>query len=128
MQRIPHLYFGPSDIGGRGVFTTKKIPKGSVIEICPVIVLPVKDLKYVDKTVVFNYYFEWGDDSDLGAIALGYGSLYNHSYDPNARYLADYEMGTLDIHAIKDIPAGSEIFTNYNGEPTDKSKLWFKTN
>ncbi len=125
-QRIPHLYVAPSKLGGRGVFTSKKIKKGSVLEICPVLVIPRKQLKHVDKTELFNYYFEWAEDSKSGAIALGYGSMYNHSYKPNAHYRADMEMDTIDFYALKSIPAGSEIFVNYNGLPDDKSPLWFK--
>lgn len=124
-QRIPHLYVAPSKLGGRGVFTSKKIPKGAIIEICPAIVSPKKELKHIDKTVLFNYYFEWGEDYKDGAFILGYGSLYNHSYKPNAHYLADFEMQTVDFFALEDIPAGSEICTNYNGQPDDQSELWF---
>ncbi len=125
-QQIPGLYIAPSKLGGRGVYTSEKIPKGSVIEICPVIITPKKQLKHLDKTELYNYYFEWGEEYKDGAVILGYGSLYNHSYKPNAHYLADFEMGTVDFFALKDIPAGSEIFTNYNGVPTDQSELWFK--
>lgn len=124
-QKIPSLYVAPSKIGGRGVFTTQKIPKGSIIEVCPVIVTPKKQLKHLDKTELYNYYFQWGDDYEDGAFILGYGSLYNHSYKPNAHYLADFEMGTVDFFALKDIAAGEEIFTNYNGDPKNKNKLWF---
>ena len=35
-------------------------------------------------------------------------------------------MGTVDFFALKDIPAGSEIFTNYNGDPKAQYELWFK--
>ena len=33
---------------------------------------------------LYNYCFSWGDNYEHTAIALGYGSLYNHSYTPNA--------------------------------------------
>jgi hypothetical protein len=45
---------------GRGVFTDELIKKGSLIEVCPMIVLPAKDRKYIDQTKIFNYYFSMG--------------------------------------------------------------------
>jgi SET domain-containing protein len=59
------------------------------------------------------------------AVALGYGSLYNHSYQPNARY--DDESGQTKVfRAIRDIAPGEEIVVNYNGEPGDETPVWFK--
>lgn len=125
MQRLPFLYVRESQLGGRGVFTLEDIPEDSLIEICPVIVLSEYDLKLVHQTDLHDYYFLWGEDQSQCAIALGYGSLYNHSYHPNARYLLDYDKHTIDIYTIKDIEAGEEIMVNYNGEPDDPSPVWF---
>ena len=59
------------------------------------------------------------------AVALGYGSLYNHSYQPNARY--DDESGQTKVFtAIRDIAPGEEIMVNYNGEPEDETPVGFK--
>ena len=71
---------------GRGVFTDEDIEPGALIEIAPLIVLPPQDRAHIDKTEIFNYYFLWGDDHQLTAIALGYGSLYNHSASANTIY------------------------------------------
>lgn len=51
------------------------------------------------------------------AIAFGFGSLYNHSYQPNARYVKRIAERTLDYVAIRDIQCGEEITVNYNGRP-----------
>lgn len=83
-------------------------------------------MKNLKKTSLYDYYFIWEEDEKSGAIALGYGSMYNHAYQPNSRYYVDYEGLTLEIHAIKDIKAGQEITFNYNGEPDDQSKVWFE--
>ena len=70
-----------------------------------------------------GYCFEWGRGTV--AVALGYGSLYNHSYQPNARY--DDESGQAKVfRAIRDIAPGEEIVVNYNGEPGDETPVWFK--
>jgi SET domain-containing protein len=106
---------------GRGVFARKPIRKGEVFETCPMLVLPACALG--DGTNgLGSYVFEWGKDS-LG-LALGYGSLYNHSYRPNARY-DDVGPQTKAFKALRDIAPGEEITVNYNGEPGRRTKLWF---
>ena len=125
MQRIPTLYMAPSGIHGRGVFAGEEIMEGALIEICPVIVLPEAETKIIHGTVLHDYYFLWGDAQKESAIVLGFGSIYNHSYQPNAKYLLDYEQHTVDFYAIKNIGPGEEITINYNGEPHLKTPLWF---
>lgn len=125
MQRLPHIYFAPSTLGGRGVFTSEAIDAGTVIEICPVIILSAEELTVIHKTHLHDYYFLWGEDDTQCAIALGFGSLYNHSYDANAEYILDLDEETIDIYSVKDIEAGSEITVNYNGWPDDPAPVWF---
>jgi SET domain-containing protein len=59
------------------------------------------------------------------AIALGYGSLYNHAYGANANFVLDIEHKTIDIIAVNAIEPSEEITINYHGDPWDKSPLWF---
>jgi len=125
MQRIDSLFIAPSPLGGRGVFTAATITEGTLIEVCPVIVLPGAEREFIDKTGLYDYYFIWGEDDEQCAIALGFGSLYNHSFKPNAEYRADFAVPTLDFYALKDIGAGEEITVNYNGDPGNREKLWF---
>ena len=62
------------------------------------------------------------------AIGLGFGSLYNHSYNPNAIYKKRMRENLLDFVAIKNIKKGEEITVNYNyGRPKDESTLWIKS-
>lgn len=126
MQSIPSLFVAPSALGGRGVFTSEDIPQGSVVEICPVIVLPEKDRTLLDQTKLHDYYFIWGEQENQCAIILGFGSIYNHSFSPNAEYSPDYPGESLSFYALKAIEAGSEITVNYNGTPDEQSGLWFK--
>lgn len=125
MQRLPHIFFGPSELGGRGIFTSRLIEAGTLIEICPVIVLPEEDLPIIHKTFLHDYYFFWGEDEKQCAIALGMGSLYNHSYNANAEYILDLDEHTIDFYSVKDIEPGEEITVNYNGMPDDASPVWF---
>lgn len=126
MQAIPSLYIAPSDLGGRGVFSAADIPAGSVIEVSPVITMPISERPHLDETALYDYYFIWGEEDDQLAIVLGYGSMYNHSYEPNAQYAPDYEGNTLDFYALRDIKAGEEITVNYNGDPSEHDELWFE--
>jgi SET domain-containing protein len=111
---------------GRGMFAVRDIKKGELIEQSPVFVAPKSQRKYLKKTVFLEYYFNWGEKYDQCAIALGYGSLFNHSYTPNAVFNNNLENLTIDFHALMDIKEGEEITINYNGDPNDKSPVWFE--
>jgi uncharacterized protein len=111
---------------GRGVFTTSNLSKGNVIEICPIIIIPRNETRYIDKTFLYDYYFGWGKDRRQPAIALGYGSLYNHSFKPNAVYKKDLKKNLLVFKALENIKKGQEIFVNYNSDPLNQTPLWFK--
>lgn len=110
---------------GRGVFAAKVIKKSETIEECPVLVFPRKDYPLTKKTILRNYHFMWGKSTS--AICFGYGSFYNHSYQPNATYKKKIKEKTIEFVAIKDIKKGVEIRVNYNyGDPDDKRPLWIK--
>jgi len=125
MQHIPTLFITHSPLGGRGVFVGEDLPADCIIEICPVIIISEADKKKIHETFLHDYYFLWGADEKRAAIALGYGSLYNHSYSPNAQFIAIEKEETIIIESITPIEAGSEITINYNGDFDDKSPLWF---
>jgi hypothetical protein len=117
-----HLRVDRSTIGaGRGVFATRPIARGEVVETCPMLVV---DDEQGDALSIGaeGYVFGWGDGAT--ALALGYGSLYNHSFTPNATTLE--RSDELVITALRDIAAGDEIFINYTGTGTDATDLWFE--
>ena len=109
---------------GRGVFARRSIPEGEVIETCPVLVLPAEQVgDDPARHALAAYIFEWGPGTV--ALALGYGSLYNHSQQPNARY-EDIGGRTKLFVALRDIAPGEEITVNYNGEPENRTLVWFE--
>ncbi|CAN5653273.1 SET domain-containing protein-lysine N-methyltransferase [soil metagenome] len=110
---------------GRGIFAIKSYMIGDIIEDCPMIILDAANRTLIDKTYLYNYYFSWGKKSNEAAIALGYGSLYNHSYQPNAKYIKLLDKDIIQIIAFQHIEPGDEIKVNYNGEPTSTKALWF---
>ena len=120
------LYIQETETKGRGVFCDETILEGQVIEICPVLVLPPKDRLLIDKSALYDYYFLWGNDHEETGIVLGFGSLYNHDYAPNAIYETYYEDKIMKVIAIKNIPANTEITINYNHDPNDQTKVWFE--
>jgi SET domain-containing protein len=81
----------------------------------------------IEPTTLRDYVFSWGENDEQAAVALGYVSIYNHSYAPNAVYFQAPEYESIEIVALRDIDAGEEIVINYNGEPDDMEELWFPT-
>ncbi|MDG5789635.1 SET domain-containing protein [Evansella sp. AB-P1] len=107
----------------RGVFATCHIAKGELIHEAPVLPYPNVEHQLIEHTVLADYVYEYGKNH--GAIILGYGMLFNHSYEPNATYEINFDNHTFDYYAYTDIKAGDEILINYNGDVDDKELLWF---
>ncbi|MEQ2466582.1 SET domain-containing protein [Niallia sp. Sow4_A1] len=107
----------------RGVFATCDIKKGTLFHEAPVVPYPNEQHKYIERTVLEDYVYEYGINHS--AVVLGYGMLFNHSYEPNATYEINFDKHTFDYYAYKDIKAGEEILINYNGEVDDYEPLWF---
>src|SRR5437868_14690791 len=99
---------------GRGVVAMRPFRAGETIERPPVIVISANEAPLIRDTRLAHYYFEWGDDCRAAAIVLGYGSLYNHSYVPNARYEFCDAEECIEFFALGDIQPGEEITVNYN--------------
>lgn len=122
MTHLPFLYLKSSEVGGRGVFTAEPITAGTIVELAPVIVLPAEDRARVHATRLHDYYFLWAGKG--AAIALGYGSLYNHGADPNLDYCLDYDFQQIRFSACRDIAAGEELLIDYTAGD-DEEGLWF---
>jgi hypothetical protein len=110
---------------GRGVFALVAFAARQHIEEAPVLAYPAGQRELIYSTVLSDYPYDWTDGGE--AIAMGFGSFYNHSYKPNAWYRKNFERRTIDFIALRPIAAGEEITINYNGLPNDLSPLWFTT-
>jgi len=107
---------------GRGVFARKPIKEGAVIEVVPVVLVPFADFDGGDDNPnLAKVFYHW--NRTHVAVTLGYGSLYNHSYKPNARYRQQYM--SMAYVALRDIAVGEEITVNYNGDPESKAPMGF---
>jgi uncharacterized protein len=122
---LPCLFIHDTNEKGRGVFTDESLDVDATVEIAPVIVLAKEDREHIDKTVLHDYIFEWGDDPLQCCMALGYIPIYNHSYESNCDYIMDYDSHTITIKTVKQIAKGEELTINYNGYFNDDKKIWF---
>lgn len=122
---MPFLYIGPTENRGRGVYTSADIEAGVVVEISPVVVMSSEERKLLDKTLLHDYIFEWGEQKDQCCMALGYVPVYNHSYTSNCEYGMDYEQQLISITTVRKVNAGEELLVNYNGDWNDATLLWF---
>jgi SET domain-containing protein len=110
---------------GRGVFAMKDFKEGEIIEKCPVINVTPTERKHCEKTILANYIYPWRSTLS-GSVVLGYGSLYNHSFNPNADWKQNFKTESMVYRALRDIKKDEEITVNYNGEPDDKTPIdWF---
>ncbi|MEO7175761.1 MAG: SET domain-containing protein [Saprospiraceae bacterium] len=123
MQRHPALYFADSPIAGRGIFCADTIESGELLEICPVIVLSSSDRMSIHSTRLHDFYFSWDANEQKAAIALGFGSLFNHSANPNVGYDMDFDNQLIHFYSLRLIEAGEELLIDYmQGE---REGLWF---
>jgi SET domain-containing protein len=119
-SRTERIEVAPSPLGGRGVFARRRFEPDELIEACPVVVIPSDEVMSVCTTTLGHYVYEWDDGV---AMALGYGSLYNHAYAPNARYERDDDPLVLCVVASQVIEAGEEVLIDYTGG--GELELWF---
>ena len=107
------VFVAPSKVGGRGVYARKDIVQNEIIEVCPLLVG-----KDNGAPMLTDYKF-WMPNKNV-AVALGYGSLYNHDQtNPNAAWKIKPGTEEMVVYATRDIAKGKEVFINYG--PT-----WFK--
>lgn len=101
---------------GRGVFVRKgqEIKQGEIIEVSPVIYCPEEEYDFLEKTCLSHYIYNVPMEKKGIVVGLGYSSMYNHSFDPNADWANDDRM--IRIWALKTIPAGKEVLIHYGWE------------
>ncbi len=127
----PHVHVRDTGTAkGRGVFAARAFGAGEVVEECPVLLFrkPYETLHKELKNYVFHWPVPKGARSTQ-ALALGYGSLYNHANPASMRYETDGEALVMRFIAVRDIAAGEELTINYNadgGAPVSDEDWWFE--
>lgn len=110
---------------GWGLFATRDIQVDEVIESAPVLPLTPTERKHCEKTILDHYIYPWRSTRSA-AVVFGFGSIYNHSFHPNADWKQDFRSTRMVYRAIRKIKKGEEITINYNGEPDDMTPIeWF---
>lgn len=98
---------------------SKFIPIGTVIEISPVLLFTKEEYEEHGRhTILDQYTFKWRDGRM--ALALGLGSLFNHSETPNVSFILDTSTNSIRFTTARDINPDEEmcIFYGFN--------LWFQ--
>lgn len=107
---------------GRGLYTTKKIKRGTLFMTCETIYLNEKDSKIVQKTLLNSYVYD-AKYKNGSCLALGLGSLYNHDKNPNVEYnivLTGHPAEPrcmIEYTTLRDIEPGEQLFIDYGYEP-----------
>ena len=126
------VYLGWSKkLNCRGVFALEDLKTDAVVESCPVILIEHKNQPDIINgcptgSIIDNYYYDW--NHDYWCLPLGYAMLYNHSYQPNMKYVRDFKTNLLSYVALRNIKKDEELTVNYNGDPLDQTPIdsWFK--
>lgn len=131
--RPPDVYVRKvNDDIGFGVFAARKFLEREVVETAKVLIIEEKKKKLPDE--LYTYVFDWGNppytEVPSSALALGYGSLYNHANPANLRVKSNPSACTLIFVAARDIAIDEELTINYNskgGGPSWFQDLWFRS-
>lgn len=99
------------DNKGRSIVSTQDIKKDTLVISDFVIVLNEEEVKYIEKTKLINYVFSWENESS--ALSLGYGSLLNHSDNPNLIFILDVKQNKLHFYSLRDISKNEELTIDY---------------
>jgi hypothetical protein len=102
---------------GRGLFAAQNIPPRTEVHVAPCIAVGREEYESHMRFTVLEHYL-FNDQGGNKLLALGYGSLFNHSRSPNV----DYRIGEGSIvysSGHKQIPQGEELCISYG------ANLWF---
>eukprot|EP00750_Incisomonas_marina_P005826 INCI14154.2.p2 GENE.INCI14154.2~~INCI14154.2.p2 ORF type:complete len:217 (+),score=34.38 INCI14154.2:210-860(+) len=117
---------------GRGVFAGQDIARGTEIEEAPCIAFPppqyAAHLKHTELEHYLFLAFDENPEDPLNTnpkvvkylLALGLGSLFNHSKHNNVSYVINSDKDTITYKTTRDIEKGEELCIFYGFD------LWFK--
>ncbi|KIV90728.1 hypothetical protein PV10_05354 [Exophiala mesophila] len=125
LTRSPDLVLVMNTPKGRGVFATRDIPSRTVIEVSPVLVFTEDEVEnHTQHTVLQHYTYYWPSPSGRSmtqALALGLGSMFNHSTrQQNVGWQRNTETDVIVYTALRDIKQGEELCISYGS-----ARLWF---
>lgn len=105
---------------GRGVYTNRPFKKGELVEECELLLLPLAHVPLEIEGHVFEF------TRRTAAIALGNGSLYNHSDHPNCYFYFNYRKQKLLFRTLRTIRRGEELTVEYGYDEELKARFGLK--
>jgi SET domain-containing protein len=115
---------------GIGVFATKDIEPGELIERCYAVQLANRS-RYQHDPQIKRYLYTNRCECQQCVIhgshmnmVLGYGMIYNHQDEPNTEWNFKWDKDYADVICIKPIKAGEEIYVSY-GSSYFKEREYF---
>jgi SET domain-containing protein len=115
------LFYIATGPKGRGLFARCDIPPRTLLHVAPCIPISSKQYQaHMQFTVLEEYLF---NDRQTGGklLALGYGSLFNHSPRPNVIYKVHSDDQTIEYTSgFQVITQDTELCISYG------SNLWFE--
>lgn len=114
---------------GRGLFSTKKIRKGTTIEVSPCINFDRKDEENVQECSLKFYVFRGESGANRGSVlALGFGSLFNHKKESNVTYSYSKELNSVIFKTTRTVAKGEQFFIDYGYDPVVCYESWKSQN
>ena len=110
---------------GRGVVAGRRFDAGELVDAAPVVVVPASQWALVQQTTLSRFCFVWDDAKGSVAVALGRGSLFNHSYRPNVTPEKKVRSRMMLFFALRSIEPGEELTINYNGDVDSREPVGF---
>jgi hypothetical protein len=110
---------------GRGILAGRRFTEGEVVDVAPVVVVAPEDWSLIEQTEMGRFCFVWDDEEESVAVALGRGSLFNHSYTPNVTPEKRFRSRLMVFTALRDIAAGEELTINYGGSVDCRDPVGF---
>jgi SET domain-containing protein len=117
---------------GRGVYAAEVIPSGTLIHISPVLIFPQdpphaktssgdpmesSQIENHEKQILSHYTYTWGANEQ--ALALGLGSMFNHSRHNNVGFLLNKPEQIISYLTLREVSAHEELCISYG------NNLWF---
>jgi SET domain-containing protein len=112
---------------GRGVYASEAILTRTLIHVSPVLIFPQDsslplsetsiDSQNREKEILSHYTYTWGPNEQ--ALALGLGSMFNHSRHNNVGFILNKSHQTISYVTLREVKVHDELCISYG------SNLWF---
>ena len=127
---MKHINITVSKKYGREVTSTKNIKKGTIVEMCELLVLSQQDTKLVNMTDLRYYTFVYDKETGQDCLVLGSGEIFNHNEKPNVSYAIKEHNGRamMIFTATKPIKKGKQLFIDYAADSAVKAQEYVNKN